>query len=48
MSYFAEGVLVENCKCRAEMVIDDVIGKKSKKLIEAEKKTEKLKQQGII
>ncbi len=48
MSYFAEGFLVENCKCLASMVIDDLLDKKSKKLIAAEAKTEKLRQRGVL
>ena len=37
-----------NCKCRAEMVIEDVLGIKTKKIIEAEKKTKLLKEQGLL
>lgn len=37
-----------NCKCLAEMVIDDLIGRKSKKLIEAEEKTKQLREKGVL
>ncbi len=37
-----------NCKCLASMVIDDLLDKKSKKLIAAEAKTEKLRQRGVL
>lgn len=36
------------CKCLAEMVIDDLLGKKSKKLIAAEEKTAKLRERGVL
>jgi SPP1 gp7 family putative phage head morphogenesis protein len=37
-----------NCKCQAEMVIEDMLGERTNKIIEAEKKTEKLKNQGRL
>lgn len=37
-----------NCKCRSEMVIEDVLNIKSEKIKKAEAKTAKLKTQGII
>lgn len=36
------------CFCLAEMVIDDLLGKKSKKLIAAEEKTAKLRERGVL
>ncbi len=37
-----------NCKCRAEMVIEDQLGIKNEKITNAEEKTQKLKGEGII
>lgn len=37
-----------NCKCRAEPVIDDLIGERSKKVIKAEEKTQQLKNAGRL
>jgi len=39
MSYFAEGVLVENCRCYAQPVYDDITGVTHQDTIEARKKT---------
>lgn len=36
------------CKCQAQMVIEDILGQRTKKIIEAEKKTEKLRQMGRL
>lgn len=48
MSYFAEGVLVANCKCWYEPVIEDLTGETSKVLEEAEAKTQQLIVDGRI
>lgn len=37
-----------NCKCVASMVIDDLLGKKSKRLIAAEEKTKQLIERGVL
>jgi len=37
-----------NCKCQAEMVIEDLLGERTAKIIKAEEKTQQLKSLGIL
>lgn len=48
MSYFAEGILVANCKCWSEIVIDDLTGDISPETLKAEEKTQELIEAGRV